>query len=373
MSDTSSNGGVVGHVNQYLGWDLDDLRKEKDTLNARLDAFAKERDDIRKSTDPIDFKKEQLEDLKKRETSEKPGILEELRLVQLALQAASKVAADPAVSIRGERKAILQQSKTLLFHIHNINNTNNTISAYEGTGFFLTETTAVTAKHVLQSHIKEKKGEDGTISYYIEPHFIKCSFVGQNTSSTFHMEVLYISETFDFVTLRLPSNKARIVNKLDFLQLKPLPFLYDSPDLGPCYTLASHQIVFSKTHIESGIHVEPGDITLVVTNGAVFSGDLYPGDSGSAVVMRNGKLVGMFVQMFTGLPHSQMPHSPTEQMNRKLQTYQKETLETQHTLIEATVAMMDSLHQTTSELNKFKSKHNYFIDINIILPYAKEI
>lgn len=70
------------------------------------------------------------------------------------------------------------------------------------------------------------------------------------------------------------------------------------------------------------------------------------------------KLVGMFVQMVAGVPDSQMLDSPTE--HRDLG-------------IEPTIGVLNSVPLTRPDLNLFEIKHNYLIDINRIIPYAKEI
>ena len=212
-----------------------------------------------------------------------------------------------------------------------------------GTGFFVTEDYAVTAKHIFPEALKGH-------------FFINCKFlISGHDPVHFDLAVHHISPDRDFVVLRRPTEFEFEANvSLKRMLLAPRPFPIGSSKLGQCYVPAFHH----TTDIAStGLHLEAAAVTRLADDGAYFTAEMYPGDSGTAVVLNNGCAIGVFLGVRTGThTHSiETPDSPSE---RVLKSGDQQVLEELDNLSVASVA---------NSVNK--SKHNFMLSMSHITPY----
>lgn len=269
--------------------------------------------------------------------------------------------------------------------------------SYVGTGFFVTPTEAVTAKHVLDLIPVTVGG------------FVSCMFISDDTAPIrFHLAINYVSTDahLDFAVLRLPTpDELKAIPGLCRLTSSPCYLPIANPVMGMAYTLAMHPSLNAST---VGIYVNNADIARVADGGAYCVTDLYRGDSGCPLV-QNMSVVGIFLGPRTGTCNE--IQSPTNYIEERVRTttlgdsssdsemfdnpqmlrmnksssdneatYDHQVQKTKklkselrklRSRVQIGHDALDSISQNTSELSVNKSKHNFFLSFKNVIGFLR--
>jgi len=125
------------------------------------------------------------------------------------------------------------------------------------------------------------------------------------------MVVNFISPTIDYVILRVPSSSESDLRR----PTVSVPFAIAPPRRGDAWVLAFHSSITARE--DAVIYVEKAFICAHQGMFLRFSSELFRGDSGAAVVVENGQLVGLFIESFTATPAD--ARSPRERAEEAVQ------------------------------------------------------
>lgn len=271
--------------------------------------------------------------------------------------------------------------------------TSDDFGLMHGTGFFVSDTKAVTAKHVLELILQSRQNK-------LNSPFISCKIVRDNAAPIlFHLAVAHMSDAnnLDFGVLRVPTETEARDH-----------FLFACPShsylpiglpkwLPSSFTISMHPSIDSAT---SGIYVDQANISRIADGGMYCTtSSLYPGDSGCPLI-QNMHIIGIFLgprnathQLRLRTPqteyvteefqstfeidhdHSAGSQSDSEvtgviwekkKKKRVSKTLVRQVLPEITTQFNTVKADLDMLSDTTSELARNHGQHTFFLSFEKI-------